>query len=219
MRMHSRLFVTGTDTGVGKSVVTAALAAALADAGVAVRALKPIASGCAPGTPGEDAGLLGLADHHAPEAAFAFPAPLSPHLAAREAGETLDRPTVLAWLRARAADVCLVEGVGGWTVPLGPGWRVSDLAVELGAPVLVVARNRLGVLNHTLLTVEAVQQSGLLVAGVVLTPPDAPDASTELNAAALRELLPGLTVRSMRWVPPWDRPALAAAGRALLLAG
>jgi dethiobiotin synthetase len=112
-----------------------------------------------------------------------------------------------------------VEGVGGWTVPLGPGWRVSDLAVELGAPVLVVARNRLGVLNHTLLTVEAVQQSGLLVAGVVLTPPDAPDASIELNAAALRELLPGLTVRSMRWVPPWDRPALAAAGRALLLAG
>lgn len=219
MRVHPRLFVTGTDTGVGKSVVTAALAAALADAGVAVRALKPIASGVEPGTAGEDAGLLALADHHPAEAAFAFEAPLSPHLAAREEGRVLDREAVRAWVRARCADVTLLEGVGGWTVPLGPGWRVSDLAADFGAPVLVVARNRLGVINHTLLTVEAIRASGLTVAGLVLTPPEAVEPSVHRNAHALGELLPHLSVRTMRWVPPWDRAALASAGRALLLEG
>ncbi len=217
MRVHPRLFITGTDTGVGKSVVTAALAAALADAGVAVRALKPIASGVEPGTAGEDAGLLALAEHHPAETACAFEAPLSPHLAARDVGQVLDREAIRAWVLARCAAVTLLEGVGGWTVPLGPGWRVSDLAADFGAPVLVVARNRLGVINHTLLTVEAIRASGLTVAGLVLTPPEAAEPSVHRNAHALRELLPDLSVRAMRWVPPWDRAALASAGRALLL--
>ena len=113
MRLGSRLFVTGTDTGVGKSVVTAALAAALCDAGVNVRALKPVASGCAPGSPGEDAALLALADGHAAESAVSFVAALSPHLAAREENREVSPEQVLAWIRERQAETTLVEGVGG----------------------------------------------------------------------------------------------------------
>lgn len=216
MILGPRLFVTGTDTGVGKSVVTAALAAALADAGVRVAALKPVASGVTPGTPGDDAALLGLGAHHEPRSALRLVAPLSPHLAAEAEGVTIEPEALLAWVEREAGEVTLVEGVGGWAVPLTRAWRVSAFARALGAPVLVVARNRLGVLNHTLLTVEAVQASGLRVAGVVLTPPTEVDPSAAQNARELANLLPGVAVRSMAWVPPWDRAALVDAGRRLL---
>jgi dethiobiotin synthetase len=218
MRLGSRLFVTGTDTGVGKSVVTAALAAALCDAGVNVRALKPVASGCAPGSPGEDAALLALADGHAAESAVSLVAALSPHLAAREENREVSPEQVLAWIRERQAETTLVEGVGGWAVPLLRGYRVSDLAHAFGAPVLLVARNRLGVLNHTLLTFDAIVRAGLSVAGIVLTPAESDVPASRHNLAALQELLPGVAVRAMGWVSPWNRSELAAAGRALLLA-
>ncbi len=217
MRLQRTLFVTGTDTGVGKTVVCAALAAALRHAGVRVRALKPVASGCAPGTSGDDAALLSLADGHPAEAAVALQAPLSPHLAAHAEGVSLTLPALLEWIRLREAEVTLVEGVGGWAVPLGAGCRISDLALAFGAPVLVVARNRLGVLNHALLTVEAVLRSGLPLAGIVLTPPELDDIATSHNLAALRELFPGVAVRAMRRVTACDHAELAEAGRALLL--
>lgn len=216
MILGPELFVTGTDTGVGKSVVTAALAAALADAGVRVSALKPVASGVEPGTPGEDAALLALGAGHEPRSAVRLRAPLSPHLAAEAEGAVLDPAAILAWTRAHAGEVTLVEGVGGWSVPITRSWRVSAFAEALGAPVLVVARSRLGVLNHALLTVDAVQARGLRVSAVVLTPPPEPDASTAQNAAELAKLLPGVAVRSMAPLDPADRAALAAAGRALL---
>ncbi len=211
------LLVTGTDTGVGKSVVTAALAAALADAGVAVAALKPIASGVDPGTPGDDAALLALGAGHPPRIYAALVAPLSPHLAAEAEGVELEPTAVVAWVAAHRGAVTLVEAVGGFEVPLTRTWRVSALARALGAPVLVGARNRLGVLNHALLTVAAVHAQGRRVAGVVLTPPTATDASTGTNAAELAALLPGVPVRSMDFVAPWDRAGLAAAGRRLLV--
>ncbi len=161
------LFVTGTDTEVGKSVISAALAAGLADRGHAVRALKPLATGGPP--PGEDAQLLGLAAGHPPLVHTCFPDPASPERAAREAGRDLDAATLLPWIQGHAAaHAVVVEGVGGWEVPLAPDMRISDLAEELGLPVLIVAANRLGVLNHTLLTVAAVQARGLEVVGVVL---------------------------------------------------
>ena len=216
MRLGSRLFVTGTDTGVGKTVVTAALAAALADAGVRVRALKPIASGVVPPSPGEDAELLGFAGGHPPRSLYRFEAPLSPHLAAALEGISVESEPLSAFLQEEAGEVTLLEGVGGWEVPLTPAWRVSAWAEAWGAPVLVVARNRLGVINHTLLTVNAVRSRGLLVAGVVLTPPLEADPSTEQNAVALQHQLPGVAIRVMEWVVPWDRAALAAAGRRLL---
>jgi dethiobiotin synthetase len=216
MRVGPRLFVTGTDTGVGKTVVTAALAAALAEAGVRVRALKPVASGVAPGEVGEDAALLALADGHPPASAYTFALPVSPHLAAEAEGVRIEEARVAAWIEANRGDVTLVEGVGGWEVPLRRDWRVSAWAAALGAPVLVVARNRLGMLNHTLLTVEAVRARGLVVAGVVVTPPAEADASTGGNAAELARLLPDVAVRAMAWVPAGRRDALVGAGRALL---
>ncbi len=171
------LFITGTDTEVGKTVVTSALAAGLRSRGHAVRALKPLASGGLP--PGEDATMLGEAAGHPPLVYRCFEVPAAPTRAAAEAGEEVDWAELLRWIRGQAtAHATLVEGVGGWEVPLVPGHRVSDLAVELGLPVLVVAANKLGVLNHTLLTVQAIEARGLKVVGVVLN--DIADAHPDL---------------------------------------
>lgn len=223
MRLARDIFVTGTDTGAGKSVVTAALAAALAEAGVRVAALKPVASGVEDSPPGDDARLLGFAARHEPKVKVALRAPLSPHRAARLEGARVEPAEVVAWIREQPGDTRLCEGVGGWKVPISPTWGVEDLARELGWDVLVVAANRLGVLNHALLTVHAVQRAGLRVAGVVLTPL-ADDASVPVNAEDLRELLPGIPVREMPRIamgPALDdalHAALARAGRALLAA-
>ncbi|MES2638665.1 MAG: dethiobiotin synthase [Myxococcota bacterium] len=216
MRLDRGLLVTGTDTGVGKTVVTAALAAALAESGVAVRALKPVASGVAEGDPGEDAALLGAAAGHPPLSLHRLRTPVSPHRAAALDGVTIDPAAILAWVHAHAGDVTLVEGAGGWEVPFAADWRVSHLGVALGWPVLVVAADRLGVLNHTLLTVAAVQRAGLVVAGVVLTGPA--DGGVMDNHAELTHLLGPVAVRRMPWLPALDRAALAEAGRGLLRA-
>ena len=212
-----RLFVTGTDTEVGKSVVTAALAAALRHRGGVV-ALKPLATGGPP--PGEDATLIGESAGHPPQVFRTALEAAAPDRAFRQAGEPPpDRDALLAWIRGfeQPQPHLLVEGVGGWTVPLGGGLRVSALAAALGYPVLVVAANRLGVLNHTLLTVEAIQQQGLPVAGVVLNDLHASTTPAPLrawNAADLASELPG--------VPLVRLPALAipeglrAAGEAIL---
>ena len=97
-----------------------------------------------------------------------FPEAASPERAAKQAGITIDDDGFLDWISAQTGDPILVEGVGGWAVPLTPALTVEDLAIRLGHPVVVVAANRLGMLNHTLLTVEAVRESGLKLAGVVV---------------------------------------------------
>jgi dethiobiotin synthetase len=215
------VFVTGTDTGAGKSMVTAALAAALAEAGVHVAALKPVASGVGDEPPGADACLLGFAARHPPRNMIALRAPCSPHRAARLEGAHVEPAEVVAWIREQRAEVVLCEGVGGWKVPISPTWGVEELAQELGWEVLIVAGNRLGVLNHALLTVHAVQRAGLAVAGLVLTP-IGEDPSTAFNPADLRELLPGIPVRAMprvdlgTYLDAAAHAALARAGRALL---
>lgn len=216
MRLDRGLLITGTDTGVGKTVVTAALAAALAEAGVAVRALKPVASGVDPGHPGEDAALLGLAAGHPPATLLRLRTPVSPHRAAALEGVPVDGAAILAWVHENVGAVTLVEGAGGWEVPLSATFRVSHLGVALGWPVLVVAADRLGVLNHTLLTVAAVQRAGLPVAGVVLTGPGHDGAPMD-NRTELVDLLGDVAVRRMPWLPSLDRAALAAAGRSLLV--
>jgi dethiobiotin synthetase len=217
MRLHRSLFVTGTDTGVGKTVVTASLAASLSRASVHVRALKPVASGVSSGEPGEDAVLLGLAAGHAPASCLRLRAPLSPHRAAALEGVTVTLEGIVGWIRENTGEVTLVEGVGGWEVPLAPPARVSDLAEALAWPVLVVAPNRLGVLNHTLLTVQAIARRGLVVAGVALVEGrDTSDVSVTHNLEDLRALLPGVAVRPFPWLPSLDVDTLAAAGRGLL---
>ena len=153
---------------------------------------------------------------HPPQVHQVFPFPAAPDRAAKAAGRTLDPEAVRAWIASHRAEVTLVEGVGGWRVPLAPGWSVDDLAAELGHPVLVVAANRLGVLNHTLLTVEAVRGRGLAVAGVVLNDRFAGAGPLpDWNAEDLRERLPA-EVPLARFPAIRLPDGLAAAGATLL---
>ena len=160
------LFITGTDTEVGKSVVTAALAAGFRALGRAPKAVKPLASGSPP--PGEDATLIAHHAGHNPTGFACLPVPASPERAARQAGVTIDDVSLLEWCKSQSGDPLLMEGVGGWAVPLTESLTVEDLAITMAMPVIIVAANRLGMLNHTLLTVEAVRDSGLQIAGVVV---------------------------------------------------
>ncbi|MHC4885593.1 MAG: dethiobiotin synthase [Planctomycetota bacterium] len=170
-------FVTGTDTDVGKTLVTAALARAYQAQAVDVGVMKPVASGV-DRFPGDDGMILiettGSADPPELICPCTYTAPLSPHLAAGMEGKDVDLDRILAAFRALASshDMIMVEGAGGFLVPLyvSPDeiYTVGDLAVEMALPVIVVAANRLGVINHTLLTTLAIEASGLEVAGVVL---------------------------------------------------
>jgi dethiobiotin synthetase len=174
------LFVTATDTGVGKTVVTAAVALALRARGIDVGVVKPVQTGEGDAeTLKRLAGLEAELDEIAP---FSFAAPLAPLVAARLEGRALDLEEVAARVRGLAMrhDFTLVEGVGGVLVPVGPDWTVADLASDLALPLLVVARAGLGTVNHTLLTLAEARSRGLDVAGVVLNGPG--DGSTETNA-------------------------------------
>lgn len=170
-------FVTGTDTGIGKTHVTAALVAALCARGEQVAPMKPVASGCIPtkaGLRSEDAlGLLAAcapADYdYADVNPYAFLPPIAPHLAARDVGVEIRIDEILrryARLRERARCV-VVEGVGGWSVPLNDSADTADLARALGLPVILVVGMRLGCLNHALLTQAAIARAGLPLAGWV----------------------------------------------------
>ena len=160
------LFITGTDTEIGKTMVTACLAAAWRSRGQAPRAIKPLATGSPP--PGEDASIIAAAAGHKPMVFACLPEPASPERAARQAKISIDDVGLIEWVRSQKGDPLLIEGVGGWSVPITEAMTVEDLAMAVKAPVLIVAENRLGVINHTLLTVEAIRGCGLPIAGVVL---------------------------------------------------
>jgi dethiobiotin synthetase len=192
------VFVTGTDTGVGKTVVAAAICAALAARGERVAAFKPAVTGVEQPAPGEwphDHELL-AASASAGQAPgdvspHRFGPPLSPHLAAELAGEALDpaRIVVAAREAGRTADLLVCEGVGGLMVPLTSGYLVRDLALDLGLPLLVAARTGLGTINHTLLTVESARSAGLRVAAVVMTPwPAGPERIEHSNRKTVERL-------------------------------
>jgi len=175
------VFVTGTDTEVGKTYLSCAIAAALREQGLCVGTAKPVVTGLEEPGP-HDHELLGAVT------ARAFGPPVSPHLAAELAGEPL-RPADLigaAHAAAEGNDAVIVEGVGGLLVPLADDYTVRDLAVELGLPVVIAARPGLGTLNHTLLTLEAARRVDLDVRAVVLTPwPARPTAMEESNLRTL----------------------------------
>jgi dethiobiotin synthetase len=217
------LFVTGTDTGVGKTVLAASIAAALCARDERVAAVKPVVTGLdeqVPGGPPADHELLGAAAGCAPESVTGctFGPPLSPHLAAELAGVTLEPAALVAAARAAAdgADVLIAEGVGGLLVPLTAGYLIRDYALDLGLALVVAARPGLGTINHTLLTLEAARAAGLYVAGVVLTPwPAAPDRALESNRATIAAL-GGAEVATLPQTA-LDVPALAAAGAGLPL--
>ena len=188
------LFITATDTGVGKTEVACALVSGARAAGLDVGAMKPAQSGVEPGVATDAdrlAAAAGNADPMALVCPYSFAPPLAPGVAARLAGVEISLAAILAAARALAARhaALVVEGAGGLVVPLTPRETYADLAVALGLPVLVVARAGLGTVNHTALTVEALRARGLAIAGVVLNriaPGD--DASVPYNAAEIERL-------------------------------
>ncbi len=160
------LFVTGTGTGVGKTIVSAALLAAIRAAGEQVRAYKPVVTGLTEpaGQWPPDHELLALAAGMVPEevAPLRFDPPVSPHLAAALAGQSIDPADILADARAESRPTqptLVVEGVGGLLVPLADNFTVRDLAVELALPLIVAASPGLGTINHTLLTLQAARSA------------------------------------------------------------
>jgi dethiobiotin synthetase len=168
--MSAGLFITATDTGVGKTFVTCALARAAVRRGLRVAALKPCETG--DGDDGERL-LAACARDLDPSLVrpYRFHLPASPDAAARAEGTSVDPARILAARDqlARDADLVLVEGAGGLLVPLNGELLMADLAAQLGYPLLIVARASLGTVNHTLLTIEAARRRDLRVAGVVLS--------------------------------------------------
>jgi dethiobiotin synthetase len=212
------VFVTGTDTGVGKTVLAAALAAALRADGVDVAAFKPAVTGIdepQDGRPADHDLLAAAAGRPAAEVTpHLFGPAVSPHLAAELAGTALEPAALVGAARALRADVVVAEGVGGLLVPLTLGYTIRDLAVDLGWPVVIAARPGLGTINHSLLTVESARAAGLDVRAVVLMPwPGAPSVMQRSNAEAIARL-GGVEVATLAEVGV-DVDQLALAGATL----
>lgn len=198
--MSAAFFVTGTDTEVGKTTVAAGLLHAARLAGLSTAAAKPVASGCvltADGLRNDDAlALLSqstLALRYEEVNPHAFEPAIAPHLAAREAGVLLDVAALQGPVQAildKRADFTLVEGAGGWRVPLAGQATLSDLAIALQLPVILVVGVRLGCINHALLTAEAILRDGLTLAGWVANVVDPQTSRLEDNLATLAERLP-----------------------------
>ena len=197
------LFVTGTDTGVGKTVVTACLAYAWRQQGRNVGVMKPVLTGADPTDPElrrGDVGLLrqaaGVADEVDLLCPYRFREPVAPSLAAAVEGEVIDPERIrsaYAQLLARH-DWLLVEGAGGLAAPIARCYLMSDLARELSLPLLVVARPSLGTLNHTTLTVEFARAEGLEVIGVIISGLPAAPGLAEQHAAEMSEELTSVPV-------------------------
>jgi dethiobiotin synthetase len=220
------VFVTGTDTEVGKTVVASVVAATLRTLGERVSVFKPAVTGldALDGLPADHDRLRAAAGSVQPPwevAPYRFGPPVSPHLAAAVAGERVDPYRLLAAARraGRAGDVLVAEGVGGLLVPLSGAYLVRDLAADLDLPVVIAARPGLGTINHTLMTLECARAAGLRVAAVVLTPWPAVagevERSNQETIARLGrvpvETLPMLAVRAIgpqrslpveRWLAP-----------------
>ncbi|KWB81123.1 dethiobiotin synthase [Burkholderia ubonensis] len=192
------LFVTGTDTEIGKTFVSAALLHGFARLGLRAAAMKPVAAGAYEQDGvwrNEDADQLDAAANVVlpPElrTPFLLKAPAAPHLAAAQEGVTLDLDTIVACHREALtrADVVVVEGAGGFRVPLTGTRDMADLAVALGAPVVLVVGVRLGCISHALLTADAIRRRGLTLAGWVANHVDPAMSFQDENVATLRDWL------------------------------
>ncbi|GGE03413.1 ATP-dependent dethiobiotin synthetase BioD [Marinithermofilum abyssi] len=203
----SGFFITATDTEVGKTVVTAALATAMKAKGIDVGVIKPVQSGHTAGDPDGDAmrlkrwaALEETADTIAP---YSFQAPLAPWIAARMEQRTIPKQQLLERVRNHMTRhaVTLVEGAGGWMVPLGEDWTIADLARELELPLIIIARPDLGTVNHTVLTVRAARADGLTVAGVVFNGCRSENqARIEENAAMIRRFADVKVIGNLPWI-------------------
>lgn len=218
--MSQAFFVTGTDTEVGKTTIAAGLLRAARSAGLSTAAAKPVASGCEQtpdGLRNSDAlALLGestLALRYEQVNPFAFAPAIAPHLAAREAGVELSVAALAEPVRqilALGAGFTLVEGAGGWRVPLAGTSSLADLAIDLQLPVILVVGVRLGCINHALLSAEAIERDGLRLAGWVA---NIVDGQTSRLAENLATLAARLNAPCLGQVPRLERadPASVAA--------
>ncbi len=212
-------FVTGTDTGIGKTRVSTALLHALSDAGVACVGMKPVASG-AEATPAglrnEDALALqqaaSLQRDYALVNPYCFAPPIAPHLAAREAGVEIRLDTLHEAYTGlcQGADAVVVEGVGGWQVPLSESLELPDLARAFELPVVLVVGMRLGCLNHALLTARAIRADGLELLGWVANAIDPAFARPEANLATLETELGAPLLGRLEHAPGTDAAAASA---------
>jgi dethiobiotin synthetase len=210
------VFVTGTGTEVGKTVVAAAIARTLAAEGKRVAVFKPAVTGLDEGVEPDHALLRrasGSSQSDEEIAPYRYGPPASPHLAAELAGEEIDpeRLRQAARSAAEGADAIVCEGVGGLLVPLSPTYLVRDLAVDLGYPLVVVANPSLGTINHTLLTLEAARAAGLEIAAIALTPwPTEPTKIERSNQETIATLgaAPVLTLPPLDLTEPGGWPPL-----------
>lgn len=215
------LFIAGTDTEVGKTRTAVAVIAAAVRQGWRVAPMKPVASGAArtdAGLRNEDAlKLLEAANLQPPYARVnpcAFEPPIAPHIAAAQAGKPIDIERLRASYQALAAeaDLVVVEGVGGWLVPLGPDTSMADLPQALRLPVVLTVGMRLGCLNHALLTAAAIRASGLELAGWVASVIDPDFPYLEENLASLDARL---NAPRLGLLPYSRSPSIAELGAAI----
>lgn len=201
-------FVTGTDTGVGKTRVTVALMERLKAQGHTVIGMKPVAAGCKRenGIWVNDDALL-LQQHSSIQLpyktinSYAFELPIAPHLAANQKGImiSLERLVSESQLLTCQADYLIIEGAGGWEAPLNEEARISDLAKKVGFPVILVVGLRLGCINHALLSVQAIQQSGQLMAGWVANQIDPNMECLKENIETLQQQIESPLLEFIPW--------------------
>ena len=212
-------FVTGTDTGVGKTLVCCALLYGFAALGKSVIGMKPVAAGAirsADGLVNDDVALLRAASNvEAPPQLvnpYCFEPPIAPHLAAEQAGVAIDIATIANAYRqlAAVADIVIVEGIGGFCVPLNHNEDSADLAQRLGLPVILVIGLRLGCLNHALLTAQAIRAKGLQLVGWIANCIDPALAAADENVAALAERLAAPLLGKVKFAVAPDPQRIAA---------
>lgn len=214
------IFVTGTDTDCGKTAVSLGLMAAWQARGLRVLGMKPVASGCTLEPEGLRNGdalrLQAQGSIRVPYGLtnpYAFAPPIAPHVAAERAGATIEPRALADAYRALAAqsDRVVVEGVGGWRVPLGPQLAVSDLPAVLDLPVVLVVGLTLGCLNHAVLTAESIRARGAWLAGWVANGIDPQMAAREENLTSLANLIDAPCLGVVPWLADPAPAALAAA--------
>jgi dethiobiotin synthetase len=196
--MSKGIFIVGTDTDVGKTIVAAGLALLLKKRGIKVGVIKPIATGCekrGSGLYSEDAVFLataaGIEDDRA-VTPFRYALPLAPHIAAAREGNTIDNAAIARACREVIShnEFTIIEGIGGLLVPITAKYFVRDLITDLDLPVIIVGRIGLGTINHTLLTIEALRSHDCEIQGIILNTTNAGVAgiAERTNPAALKEL-------------------------------
>ncbi|MFC1808604.1 dethiobiotin synthase [Candidatus Omnitrophota bacterium] len=201
--MSKGIFVVGTDTEVGKTVISAGLAFVLKKRNINVRVIKPIASGCEKVSgelQSEDAAFLAAAIGFSNDkeiTPFRFALPLAPHVAATLEGTSINKDQLCKFCKDSIEhnDFTIIEGIGGLMVPLTEDYYVSDLVCDLALPVVVVSRVNLGAINHTLLTIEALRNRNVIIKGIILNTLDDKEITVaeKTNPAIIRELS-GVTV-------------------------